>query len=176
MKRTVIFQLLLDRFQTCVRIAPSESQPSAQLLPKAVMADIFRTLRHSPSAPSVPSVNQAQALVRNRSPNRTRRVSSHSSPPTDNLICAQVWISCQGKRQVTQCCAKLSEMHENYNLEVCVTVEPSLLILFTHIRITLFQNRNLSVCFLSARLCVCMRVHSYMCACFHHCVSLWMSF
>ncbi|TKS78881.1 BTB domain-containing protein 1 Regulator of chromosome condensation and [Collichthys lucidus] len=37
-----------------------------------------------------PSVNQDQALVPNRSPNRTRRVSSHASPPTDNLICAQV--------------------------------------------------------------------------------------
>lgn len=46
-----------------------------------------------------------------------------------------------------------------------MTVEPSLLILFTHIRITLFQNRvmrKLSVCafFFFFFLCLCVCVHA----------------
>ena len=132
------------------------------------MVDVFLTHNILPAAPSV---TQAQAFVPNNSPNRTTSVSSHLPRPTDNLICVQVQISCQGKHQVTQCCAKLSGRHKNNNLVVCVTVELSLLILFTHIRITLFQNRNLSVCVCFFP-CGCLRVHQYMCAHFHHRVSL----
>jgi len=79
MKRIVIFQLLLDRSHMSVR-----TSAIIEALPKPVMVDIFHTLGHSHPAPSI-------------LPTGPDAFPPTHVPPTDNLIHAQVWISCQSK-------------------------------------------------------------------------------